>query len=204
MWPIKKQRKWCEVRVKGAGRHLRRQTRESSFMLNNRQHYWAQTCELINWFVFGRFTELFLGDRQVGCISCVLRPRAVAACSWPLNQAECWALRGDMWSLTETPSWRRSHKPSACLEWSDWLSANAPFSYEPFIYFLSLFCLSGKQIALLDVLGLAAAVNRKVGNQSKIESDTTFFAWLGRGPNCWSSPIWSLIFYLCINLTWPC
>lgn len=139
MWPIKKQRKWCEVRVKGAGRHLRRQTRESSFMLNNRQHYWAQTCELINWFVFGRFTELFLGDRQVGCISCVLRPRAVAACSWPLNQAECWALRGDMWSLTETPSWRRSHKPSACLEWSDWLSANAPFSYEPFIYFLSLF-----------------------------------------------------------------
>lgn len=66
---------------------------ESSFMLNNSQHYWAQTCELINWFVFGPFTELFLGDRQVGRISCALRPRAVAACSWPLNQAECWALR---------------------------------------------------------------------------------------------------------------
>ena len=110
-------RKSSDVRskLKGLAGIWESKLRESSFMLNNSQHYWAQTCELINWFVFGPFTELFLGDRQVGRISCALRPRAVAACSWPLNQAECWALRGDMWSLMETSSWRRSHKPSACL-----------------------------------------------------------------------------------------
>lgn len=40
------------------------------------------------------------------------------------------------------------------------------------------FFLSGKQRALLDVLCLAAAVNHKVGSQSKLESDITFLlAW---------------------------
>ena len=41
------------------------------------------------------------------------------------------------------------------------------------------FFLSGKQIALLDVLCLATAVNHKVGNQSKTES--TAYSLLGWG-----------------------
>lgn len=146
MWPIKKQ-KWCEVRVKGAGRHLRRQTRESSFMLNNKTtllgpNLWAY--KLICLWALYRAVSRATDSRLY-----IMWPRAVAACSWPLNQAECWALRGDMWSLTERPAERRSPQ-TICLSRMVRLAVCCPPSPMSHLYLPQPFCLSGKQIALLD------------------------------------------------------
>lgn len=165
----------------------------------------------------GLLTELFLGDQQVGCISCALWPRAVAACSWPLNQAECWGTER-RYVITYGNTQLASVPQTICLSrygQTDcllmplflWAIYIFPQSFLPFFlsFFLPLFLfLSRKQLALLDVLCLAAAVIHKVGNHSKTESDSTCSAWLGRGPNGWFSLIWSLIFYLSINLTRPC
>lgn len=48
-------RKGSDVRskVKGLSGIWESKPNESNFMFNNSQHNWAQTCGLINWFVFG-------------------------------------------------------------------------------------------------------------------------------------------------------